>query len=78
MFEHVGVYAYTRECLLRLAALPVSPLEEIESLEQLRALENGIPILVVETRSRAQSDFGRYAGGPRTGSRSHEGTGVTI
>jgi 3-deoxy-manno-octulosonate cytidylyltransferase (CMP-KDO synthetase) len=55
VFEHVGVYAYTRECLLRLAALPVSPLEEIESLEQLRALENGIPILVVETSSRAQT-----------------------
>jgi 3-deoxy-manno-octulosonate cytidylyltransferase (CMP-KDO synthetase) len=55
VFEHVGVYAYTRECLLRFAALPVSPLEEIEGLEQLRALENGIPILVVETRSRVQS-----------------------
>ena len=49
VYEHVGLYAYTRECLLRLAALPVSPLEEIESLEQLRALENGIRILVVET-----------------------------
>jgi 3-deoxy-manno-octulosonate cytidylyltransferase (CMP-KDO synthetase) len=55
VFEHVGVYAYTRECLLRLAALPVSPLEEIESLEQLRALENGIAILVVETKSRTHS-----------------------
>ena len=55
VFEHVGVYAYTRECLLSLAALPVSPLEEIESLEQLRALENGMSILVVETRSRIQS-----------------------
>src|SRR3954468_12360640 len=55
VFEHLGVYAYTRECLLRLAALPVSPLEEVESLEQLRALENGIPILVVETRSRVQA-----------------------
>jgi 3-deoxy-manno-octulosonate cytidylyltransferase (CMP-KDO synthetase) len=53
VFEHVGVYAYTRQCLLRLSGLPVSPLEEIESLEQLRALENGIPILVVETRSQA-------------------------
>ena len=74
VFEHVGIYAYTRECLLRLAALPVSPLEEIESLEQLRALENGIPILVVETRSRVQSDFGRYGGGSRTGSRSNERT----
>jgi 3-deoxy-manno-octulosonate cytidylyltransferase (CMP-KDO synthetase) len=55
VFEHVGIYAYARECLLRLAALPVSPLEEIESLEQLRAMENGIPILVVETRSRVQT-----------------------
>jgi 3-deoxy-manno-octulosonate cytidylyltransferase (CMP-KDO synthetase) len=55
VFEHVGVYAYTRECLLKLAALPVSPLEEVESLEQLRALENGIPILVVETKSCVQS-----------------------
>src|SRR5258708_37037351 len=49
VYEHVGLYAYTRECLLRLAGLPVLPLEEIESLEQLRALENGIRILVVET-----------------------------
>ena len=55
VFEHVGVYAYTRECLQRLTALPVSPLKEIESLEQLRALENGIPILVVESGSRMQT-----------------------
>src|SRR5450759_1332831 len=54
VFEHVGIYAYTRECLLKLASLPVSPLAEVERLEQLRALENGIPILVVETRSQAQ------------------------
>jgi 3-deoxy-manno-octulosonate cytidylyltransferase (CMP-KDO synthetase) len=55
VFEHLGVYAYTRDCLQRLSNLPVSPLEEIEGLEQLRALENGIAILVVETRSRAQT-----------------------
>jgi len=55
VFEHIGIYAYTRDCLLQLAALPVSPLEEIEALEQLRALENGISILVVETRSNRQS-----------------------
>ena len=55
VFEHLGVYAYTRECLLRLAALPVASLEDIESLEQLRALENGIPILVVETRSHVKT-----------------------
>jgi len=55
VFEHIGLYAYTRDCLLRLSSLPPSPLEEIESLEQLRALENGIRILVVETRCEAQS-----------------------
>jgi 3-deoxy-manno-octulosonate cytidylyltransferase (CMP-KDO synthetase) len=52
VFEHLGLYAYTRDALMRLAALPPSALEEIESLEQLRALENGIRILVVETASR--------------------------
>lgn len=55
VYEHVGLYAYTRECLLRLASLPVSTLEEIESLEQLRALENGIRILVVRTACRTQA-----------------------
>jgi len=55
VYEHVGVYAYSRECLLRLATLPVSPLEEVEGLEQLRALENGIPILVLETQSTAET-----------------------
>ncbi len=54
VFEHLGLYAYTREALMRLAALPASVLEEIESLEQLRALENGIRILVVETASRQE------------------------
>jgi 3-deoxy-manno-octulosonate cytidylyltransferase (CMP-KDO synthetase) len=55
VFEHIGLYAYTRECLLRLSGLPPSPLEQIESLEQLRALENGIRILVIETRCEAES-----------------------
>ncbi len=49
VFEHIGLYAYTKECLLRLASLPPTPLEQIEGLEQLRALENGIAIQVVET-----------------------------
>src|SRR5207244_11110335 len=43
-----GMYAYRRDVLLHLAALPPSPLERREQLEQLRALENGIAIGVVE------------------------------
>jgi len=46
-WRHVGMYAYRRDVLLRLAALPPSPLERREQLEQLRALENGIAIGVV-------------------------------
>jgi 3-deoxy-manno-octulosonate cytidylyltransferase (CMP-KDO synthetase) len=47
-WRHIGMYAYRRDVLLRLAALPPSPLERRERLEQLRALENGIGIGVVE------------------------------
>ena len=46
---HIGLYVYRRETLLRLASLPRGPLERAESLEQLRALEHGIRIQVVET-----------------------------
>ncbi|MFQ5411361.1 MAG: 3-deoxy-manno-octulosonate cytidylyltransferase [Phycisphaerae bacterium] len=44
---HIGVYAYRRETLLELAALPPTPLEQSERLEQLRALEHGYSIAVV-------------------------------
>jgi 3-deoxy-manno-octulosonate cytidylyltransferase (CMP-KDO synthetase) len=48
-FRHVGVYAYRREALLKMAKLPRTALEVSERLEQLRALENGMVIAVVET-----------------------------
>ncbi len=46
--KHLGIYGYRRETLLRLVKFPVSPLEQAEKLEQLRALENGIQIAVVK------------------------------
>jgi 3-deoxy-manno-octulosonate cytidylyltransferase (CMP-KDO synthetase) len=48
--KHLGIYGYKRESLLRLIKFPVSPLEQAEKLEQLRALENGIPIAVVKVK----------------------------
>ena len=48
-FVHVGLYAFRREFLLRFAALPQTPLEVAESLEQLRALEHGYRIRTVVT-----------------------------
>jgi 3-deoxy-manno-octulosonate cytidylyltransferase (CMP-KDO synthetase) len=43
---HIGLYAYRRDFLLKLAALPRTPLEKLENLEQLRVLENGHTIAV--------------------------------
>jgi len=48
-FKHIGLYVYRRDFLLAYPALPVGPLEFAERLEQLRALENGFRIRVVET-----------------------------
>jgi 3-deoxy-manno-octulosonate cytidylyltransferase (CMP-KDO synthetase) len=47
--KHLGFYAYTAAALEKFAALPPSPLEQLEKLEQLRFLENRIPIAVAET-----------------------------
>ena len=48
-FKHIGLYVYQRDFLLGYSGLPVGPLEKAERLEQLRALENGHAIRVVET-----------------------------
>jgi 3-deoxy-manno-octulosonate cytidylyltransferase (CMP-KDO synthetase) len=48
-FKHVGLYAYRRAALDAFHRRPPSPLEIAESLEQLRLLEHGIPIVVAET-----------------------------
>ena len=48
-FKHLGFYAYRKSALDRFVSLPESSLEKSERLEQLRFLENGIPIHVAET-----------------------------
>lgn len=47
---HLGVYAWRRQALLEFAALPRSPLEKLEGLEQLRALEAGWPVAIRPAR----------------------------
>ena len=49
-YKHIGLYGYTRSALKLFHSLPQSSLELAEKLEQLRFLENGVPILVSETQ----------------------------
>jgi 3-deoxy-manno-octulosonate cytidylyltransferase (CMP-KDO synthetase) len=49
-YKHIGLYAYTKDFLFTFANLPQSSLEKCEKLEQLRALENGYKVMMVETR----------------------------
>jgi 3-deoxy-manno-octulosonate cytidylyltransferase (CMP-KDO synthetase) len=49
VYKHIGLYVYRRDFLLRYSDLTPGPLERAERLEQLRALENGFRIRVVET-----------------------------
>ena len=49
VYKHVGVYAYRRDFLLKYAKMQPTMLEQVESLEQLRALENGYKIKVLES-----------------------------
>jgi 3-deoxy-manno-octulosonate cytidylyltransferase (CMP-KDO synthetase) len=48
-YKHVGLYVYPKDILLELSRLESSPLERLEKLEQLRALEHGIPMRMVVT-----------------------------
>ncbi len=48
-FAHIGMYAYRRESLLKMTSLPAAMLEKTESLEQLRALYNGMTIKIILT-----------------------------
>ncbi|MDD5458334.1 MAG: 3-deoxy-manno-octulosonate cytidylyltransferase [Phycisphaerae bacterium] len=67
--RHLGIYAYRRDFLLKLTALPQSRLEKIEKLEQLRVLENGFDIIVgkvehfaegIDTKEQYQAFVERY------------------
>lgn len=49
LLRHIGVYAFRRETLLKLIELPVTALEQVESLEQLRWMYHGYKVRVVET-----------------------------
>ncbi|SMO55924.1 3-deoxy-manno-octulosonate cytidylyltransferase [Solitalea koreensis] len=48
-YKHIGIYAFRKDALLRITKLPVSPLENAESIECLRYLENGIPMKMIVT-----------------------------
>ncbi|OIO35085.1 MAG: 3-deoxy-manno-octulosonate cytidylyltransferase [Candidatus Omnitrophica bacterium CG1_02_44_16] len=49
-YKHIGLYGYTKDFLFTYKNLPDSKLEKLEKLEQLRILENGYPIRVIETK----------------------------
>jgi 3-deoxy-manno-octulosonate cytidylyltransferase (CMP-KDO synthetase) len=55
VYRHIGLYAYRRQVLAQLSQLPEGPFEKSEQLEQLRALENGIPIRVIEVDYRGRT-----------------------
>lgn len=50
IYKHIGIYAYRKKFLLKINKIKTHNLEEAESLEQLRVLENGFKIKVVETK----------------------------
>ena len=72
--RHLGIYAYRKDFLLKFTRLPQGQLEQIEKLEQLRAVENGYPILVgkvehfcdgIDTPKQYAEFVKRYKNNPR-------------
>jgi len=57
VYRHIGLYAYRYEVLERYVTLEATPLEISEGLEQLRALENGIPVRVVEVDYKGRTHW---------------------
>lgn len=57
LYRHVGLYAYRYDTLAQYLTLPESGLEKVEGLEQLRALENGIPIKIVVIDYRGRTHW---------------------
>ncbi len=51
VFEHIGMYGYSKDFLITYSSLTETPLSEIESLEQLKVLEHGFSMMVYETKS---------------------------
>jgi len=52
-WQHIGLYVYRKEFLLQYARMPQTPLEKLEKLEQLRVIENGFAIAVVDTEYKS-------------------------
>ncbi len=50
MYEHIGIFGFRKDFLLKYVTLPNTPLSLTESLEQLKAMENGYPIKVIQTK----------------------------
>ena len=50
VYEHIGIYVYRYEFLMRFINMPQTPLEISESLEQLRVLENGVRLKIIQTQ----------------------------
>ena len=64
-YAHIGIYGYKRESLIKMTSLEQSDLEKAESLEQLRALKNGMKIKVAITKLNpigidTQRDLNRF------------------